>query len=197
MATCRVALWAMQITHHLSSLPGHDVPIARSYTPATDIENEPGAQRTAWSGRGVARSVCIRKSLAPHRSGRAFDVMSPLTKRWVADISIVTIAVCLFLPVYIYNAKYGREHAATGKAIDEAQRSAGTNDEQYSQILQGIRRGHESPEFYYRRRQAWASYTLWLSVVPLVAGLMYRRWLACAVVLILWVFSFSLQGVRF
>jgi hypothetical protein len=118
-------------------------------------------------------------------------------KRWLADISLVTVAVCLFLPVYINDSQYAREHADAGRALDEANASAGTNYEKYSQIFAEKRQGHKSPEFYYRRREEWASRTFWLFLIPLVAGLAYRRWVACAIVVIFWALSSYLQGVRY
>src|ERR1035438_5778109 len=46
-------------------------PNARLMGPGIHYDN---AEPTAWSGRGMERPVCIRKPLAPRRSGRSLGV---------------------------------------------------------------------------------------------------------------------------
>ena len=57
----------------------------------TGQTNDLTAQQAAWSGRGMARPVCISTSMAPRRSGRAFGAM----KRLCAYNSLVALAFVL------------------------------------------------------------------------------------------------------
>jgi len=54
--------------------------------------NEPFAEPTAWSGRGMARPVCIPTASAPRHSGRAFGMM--LTR--ISILLCIAAAVALF-----------------------------------------------------------------------------------------------------
>jgi hypothetical protein len=118
-------------------------------------------------------------------------------KRWLIDLSLVAVAACLFLPTFIRDGQYGHAHAEASRVLDEARTSAGTNDARYGEIIADYKRDHESPEFYYRKRDAWGRATVGLFAIPVVAGLACRRWAAAVVVLILWIWSFSLVGVRY
>ncbi|HEX8990503.1 MAG TPA: hypothetical protein VF784_02395, partial [Anaerolineales bacterium] len=128
---------------------------------------------------------------------RSLDVMSSRFNRWLIDLSLVVVAAFLFLPIYIRDGQYGHAHAEASRVLGEARTLAGTNDVRYSDIIAGYRRGHESPEFYYRKRDGWGRAALGFFIIPAVAGLACRRWAAAVVVLILWVWSFSLVGVRY
>ena len=123
--------------------------------------------------------------------------MSPRTKRWLIDLSLVAVATCLFLPIFIRDGQYAHAHADASRVLDEARTSAGTNYARYSEIISDYKRDHESPEFFYRKRDAWGRAALGFFLIPVVAGLACRRWAAAVVVLILWTWSFSLVGVRY
>jgi hypothetical protein len=123
--------------------------------------------------------------------------MNPQLKRWLIDISLITLAICLFSPIYIRNRQYGRAHAEAGKVLDEAQRTAGTNYERYREIINDYKRNHESPEFYYRKREAWGRAAVGIFIIPVLAGVANRRWAACIVAFILWILSWTLLGVRY
>jgi hypothetical protein len=123
--------------------------------------------------------------------------MSPRTKRWLIDVSLVTAAACLFLPTYIRDRQYGGRHAEAGKVLDEAHTSAGTNYDRYNEIVADYRRDHGSPEFYYQKREVWGRAAVGIFVIPVIVGLACRRWVACVVVLTLWIWSWTLIGLRY
>ena len=125
------------------------------------------------------------------------DVMKLPKARWVADVSLVALGVCLILPVYVIDSQYAHAHAAASKAYREAQVEAGDNYEKYSRILTDKTRDLPSPETYYRRKEAVGRWTVCLFLLPLLGGLAVRRWVASTLVFILWMLSWSLQGLRY
>jgi hypothetical protein len=123
--------------------------------------------------------------------------MTPRLKRWLIDVSLVMTALCLFVPIYIRDGQYISAHAEAGKVLNEAHRMAGTNYDRYSEIISDYKRNHESPEFYYQKREAWGKVAIGIFIIPLFAGVVYRRWATCVVVCFLWVWSLALLGVRY
>jgi hypothetical protein len=123
--------------------------------------------------------------------------MNRLKAHWLIDLLLIGFAVCLFLPVYIINGQYARANAAVGKAKQEAQAEAGDNPEKYVQILAEKTRNQESPEIFYRRQESVGRFIFWLFLLLFAGSLASRRWVSSAAVLIFWMLSWSLHGVRY
>jgi|GEM_PF-4153642 hypothetical protein len=144
--------------------------------------------------------------------------------RWVGDLSLVTLGVCLVLPVYIINRQYAQAQTALGNALLPAPPETRNNpenpekynggspdktkkppslethdrrDEETVGTLPDATRNLPSPEIYYRRKEAVGNWMLWLFLLPLLGGLTARRWVASTLIVILWLLTWHLQGLRY
>jgi hypothetical protein len=144
--------------------------------------------------------------------------------RWVGDLSLVALGVCLVLPVYIINRQYAQAQAALSNALLPVPSGASNNpenpekydggspdktkkppslethdrrDEETVGTLPDATRNLSSPEIYYRRKEAVGNWMLWLFLLPLLGGLTTRRWVASTLVVIMWMLTWHLQGLRY
>jgi hypothetical protein len=139
--------------------------------------------------------------------------------RWVGNFSLVILGVCLFLPVYIIDRQYAQ--ATADKALLEARPEKGSYAEKYNNTLPGnaparsspeIHNNREeaamgklpnekpispNPEIYYHRKVAVGNWMLGLFLLPLVGGLMMRRWVASTLIIILFLLTWHLQSLRY
>jgi hypothetical protein len=142
-----------------------------------------------------------------------------LSKTHWMDISLVVLSVCLVLPVYLLNRQYAQ--AAGGKALFEARTDKANYPEKYNNTLpdnphakpkpethnpreeptigtfQNMASHPSDPEIYHRRKVAVANWMLWLFLFPLLGSLTARRWIACMLIVILWLFTWHLQGLKY
>ena len=125
------------------------------------------------------------------------DTVRSSKTRWIVDLLLLLLAVGLFLPVYIINRQYARAHWTAGEAIREARRQEGSDPVEYSRVLREGLRDTGSPEMYYRKREQVANWTSWLFLLTLTAGLLYRRWVASALLVLFWYLSSSFHGLRY
>src|SRR5262249_36160093 len=51
------------------------------------------AQQAVWSGRGMARLVCISASLAPRRSGRTFGTVKRHTSETLRSLALLALFI--------------------------------------------------------------------------------------------------------
>ena len=142
-----------------------------------------------------------------------------LSKTHWIDISLVVLSVCLVLPVYLLNRQYAQ--AANRKALFEARTDKANYPEKYSNTLpdQPHNRPNQEthnpreeptigtfanvvshppdPEIYHRRKTAVGNWMLWLFLLPLLGGLTARRWVASALIVILWWLTWHLQDLKY
>jgi hypothetical protein len=138
---------------------------------------------------------------------------------WIVDLSLIALSVCFILPIYLLNRQYAQ--AAGSKALFEARTDAANYPEKYDSTLpakthdkpsldtHGTREKQAigmppdvvphppNPDIYYRRKVTVGNWMLWLFLLPLLGGLTARRWVASAVIVILWLLTWHLQGLKY
>lgn len=137
----------------------------------------------------------------------------------MVDLTLLALSGCLVLPVYLLNRQY--EQAAGSKTRLEARTDPANYPEKYNSTLpdktsdrpkpethnrpeehtigtfQDVGSHSINPEIYHRRKIAVGNWMLWLFLLPLLGGLTARRRVASALIVILGLLTWHLQGLKY